>query len=119
MALASRLVAEAWLPNPDGLKFVRFKDGNPDNINVNNLYWSKTTGGGRNKRQVFCITTGITYSSIKEAGLDLGIAASQISAHLAGKLEHAKGLTFRYVNQVDHPKWRQKVQERRSGPLLD
>ena len=34
-----RLVAEAFIPNPDGLRFVVFKDGNKDNYHVENLMW--------------------------------------------------------------------------------
>ncbi|WP_332855421.1 HNH endonuclease [Duganella sp. S19_KUP01_CR8] len=39
--LVHELVAEAHLPNPSGLKWVRHKDGNPRNNKVENLAWSK------------------------------------------------------------------------------
>lgn len=34
-----RLVAEKFLPNPNGYKHVLFKDGNVKNCNVDNLEW--------------------------------------------------------------------------------
>ena len=33
-------VAEVFIPNPDKLKYVHFKDGDTSNCNVTNLYWS-------------------------------------------------------------------------------
>jgi hypothetical protein len=35
----ARLVAEAFVPNPNGLKFVKMKDGNPKNISLENIVW--------------------------------------------------------------------------------
>ena len=34
-----RLVAEKYLPNPNGYEHILFKDGNPKNCNVDNLEW--------------------------------------------------------------------------------
>ena len=34
-----RLVANAFLPNPDNHKYIKFLDGNPMNVNVSNLEW--------------------------------------------------------------------------------
>jgi len=34
-----RLVAEKYLPNPEGYEHVLFKDGNVKNCNVDNLEW--------------------------------------------------------------------------------
>jgi len=44
-----KAVAAAFVPNPDGLRFVRFKDGNPFNCRPSNLEWSAhraPNGGG-------------------------------------------------------------------------
>ena len=34
-----RLVAERWLPNPEGYEFIVFKDGDPKNVKSSNLEW--------------------------------------------------------------------------------
>ncbi len=34
-----RLVAEKFIPNPEGYEHVIFKDGNPKNCNADNLEW--------------------------------------------------------------------------------
>lgn len=34
-----RLVALAFVPNPDNLRFVKFKDGNRDHVYMHNLEW--------------------------------------------------------------------------------
>ena len=36
-----RIVAEVFVPNPDGFKNVKHKDGNKKNNTVENLYWSR------------------------------------------------------------------------------
>jgi len=35
-----RLVATNFIPNPDNLPEVHFKDGDKNNVNVSNLFWS-------------------------------------------------------------------------------
>lgn len=39
--LAHRLVAQAFVPNPEGYKYVRFKDGDSRNRSPENLEWFK------------------------------------------------------------------------------
>lgn len=39
--IVARLVAEAFIPNPDNLPWVKHIDGNTINNNVNNLKWTK------------------------------------------------------------------------------
>ena len=41
--LVHRLVAEAFIPNPDGLPMVRMKDKNKSHVHASNLYWAANT----------------------------------------------------------------------------
>lgn len=36
----NRLVATLFIPNPNGYRYVRYKDGNKENLSIDNLYWS-------------------------------------------------------------------------------
>ena len=110
-----RLVAFAFLPNPDNLPFVNHKDENPSNNVVSNLEWCSaeynTNYGTRNRRiaesntnhpkfskQVICVETGVIYPSIKQVERKLGFANSNISAACNGKYKRAYGFHWRYID---------------------
>lgn len=40
---AHKIIARAFVDNPNHYKFVMFKDGNPQNLRADNLYWAETT----------------------------------------------------------------------------
>jgi hypothetical protein len=37
-----RVIAEQWIPNTNNYKYVKHKDNNKTNNNIENLYWSKS-----------------------------------------------------------------------------
>lgn len=47
-----RLLAQQYLPNPEGLACVKFKDGNVLNVNIDNLYWTSRSAISRELHQV-------------------------------------------------------------------
>ena len=108
-----RLVAEAFVPNPD----------NKLNNNVENLEWvdnsenmihayktgleshhptygmrgHRNPNGGRKGVPIFCVETGQTFNSAAEAERITGIPDSCIFDCLKGKCSHAHHLHFQYV----------------------
>lgn len=105
-----RLVAEAYLPNPDNLPQVNHKDENKLNNNINNLEWCSVKEninyGTRTQRMkksqgkmVYCKEKKTIYESITAAGEDLGIRISNISNVCNGKQKTAHNLHFYFLDE--------------------
>lgn len=113
-----RLVAQAFIPNPNNLPQVNHKDGNTKNNCVDNLEWCTAnynlSYGDRHEKEIK--TQQLTHPNCKEvlqysldgvlikkhhsqssAGRELGIHSSGISSCCKGKLIQSGGFKWRYA----------------------
>ena len=105
-----RLVAEAYLPNPENLPIVNHKDENKFNNCLNNLEWctylyNNTYGTAlirnaeKHFKKIYCEELDRTYKSLTEASKDLHISKSHLCEVLKGTRKSVGGYSkWRYVN---------------------
>ena len=98
-----RLVAEAYIPNPEGLETVDHIDNNKRHNYVSNLQWLSRIDNLVKELPQFepnkikCLETGEIFDSIKDCASKLNIDASNLSKHLKGKYKKVHGLHFERV----------------------
>lgn len=104
-----KLVATAFVENPNGYKEVNHLDENKKNNYADNLQWvshvENCNHGTRNKRvaektskSILCVETGIKYKSVSEAAHYMGIVKTAISNCLNGRSNTAAGYHWGYVD---------------------
>ena len=102
-----RLVAEAYIPNPEGLATVNHKDENKQNNRVDNLEWLSQednirygTGSERSRikriKTVYCIELDEEMTT-EEAAVRFGVNANSICRAASGGNKTSCGKHWRYV----------------------
>lgn len=89
-----RLVAEAFIPNPDNLISVNHKNGNKHDNSIDNLEWmsysdntrhAHKTGLNSHHISIKCIETSEIFSSLSDASKAFGCSYETMSAYIQGK----------------------------------
>lgn len=120
-----RLVAEAFIPNPDNLPFVLHINDNPLDNRVENLRWGTAQDNANDRKnhnrskkefieenqKLLDVTTGIEYSSLKEASELTGLTWKGITDSAYSGCTTIDGHNWKWIseNRQERSKIKQKV----------
>lgn len=94
-----RLVAEAYIPNPNNLPQVDHIDNNKEHNYVGNLQWmtNKDNTTKEQGKKINCVELNLDFSSISAAAKYFGCSHSNISNCLTGRAKTACGFHWEFI----------------------
>ena len=109
-----RILAQAFIPNPNNYPVVRHLNDNKNDWRLENLIWGTPSdniqdciknrgyrnGGYIQSKSVRCIETGVIYKSVIEARRQTNIDDSNISKCCRGIYKTSGGYHWEYVKEV-------------------
>ena len=115
-AMVHRLVAEAFIPNPNGFRDVNHKNGDKSDNRVENLEWTSHADNmthsfrelGKNVRHIVQLDLDNNFierwNSIIEASEATGICRTNIGECCRGNRKHTKGYKWKYEEDYEEAK---------------
>ena len=96
-----RIVAKAFIPNPNCLATVDHKNGNKEDNNASNLQWLSYGDNlekywKHHRKPVVCLESGVVYSSAYQAAAELGLSQPHIAEVCKKKRKHEKNFHFEF-----------------------
>lgn len=94
-----RLVAEAYIPNPNNYDTVDHIDGNKEHNYIKNLQWMTRRDNLKKSKdkQVKCIELNRVFQSLSDAARELNLDKSNISKACRGVQKTSGGYHWKYV----------------------
>lgn len=125
-----RIIAMAFVPNPNNYPIINHKDENPLNNNIENLEWvtyKYNTNYGtcikrrseKKKKPVIQMTLDgefiARYNSVKEAAANINCRPSSITCACRGRLKKCQGFLWKFEKEsaMENSRWRTKEEKER------
>lgn len=100
-----RLVAQAFIPNPENCKKVSILNGNKDDIRIENLKWcdvvSSKQRNSKNRGKRIIDNFGNIYLNISQASKINNISTGSIYNCCCGYTKTAGGIVWNYLEEVE------------------